>query len=102
MTEWLVRRALERNLAGATVLRGILGYGRHSRLHSARTLRLAVDLPVVVEIVDERAALEAFLAEVDPAIAEGLATLEAVEVKIYRGGGPGGTPLPDPAGGGTP
>lgn len=99
--EWLVRRALERNLAGATVLRGILGYGRHSRLHSARTLRLAVDLPVVVEIVDDRAALEAFLEEVDPVLQEGLATMEAVDVKIYRGGGSGGTPDRGSTGGGA-
>jgi uncharacterized protein len=96
--EWLVRRAMERNLAGATVLRGILGYGRHGHLHSGRTLRLAVDLPVVVEVVDDRAALEAFLEEVGPAIPEGLATMEAVEVKFHRVGRDGGTP---PDGGGA-
>jgi hypothetical protein len=82
--EWLVLQARERGLAGATVLRGLMGFGAHSRLHTFRIERLSLDLPVVIEIVDTRAKLEAFLAEIDPLIHEGLATLEKAEVRFYR------------------
>ena len=82
--EWLVLAARERGLAGATVLRGIMGYGAHSRLHTFKIERLSADLPIVVEIVDTRERLEAFLAEIDPAISEGLATLEKAYVHFYR------------------
>lgn len=82
--EWLVLKARERGLAGATVLRGIMGFGAHSRLHTVKVERLSLDLPIVVEIVDARDRLEAFLAEVDPVIHEGLATLERAEVRFYR------------------
>jgi PII-like signaling protein len=84
--EWLVRRAREHGLAGATVLRGLEGFGAHSRLHTAKILRLSTDLPIVIEIVDAREKIEAFLPLVDQAIAEGLATLERVEVRFYRAG----------------
>jgi PII-like signaling protein len=86
--EWLVRKAHDRGLAGATVLRGIMGYGANSRIHTAKILRLSQDLPIVVEIVDTREALEQFLAAVDHAIQEGLATLEKAQVRFYRGGTP--------------
>ena len=82
--EWLVLRARERGLAGATVLRGLMGFGAHSRLHTFKIERLSLDLPIVVEIVDTREKLETFLAEIDPVIHEGLATLEAAEVRFYR------------------
>ena len=82
--EWIVLRARERGLAGATVLRGLMGFGAHSRLHTFRIERLSLDLPVVVEIVDSPERLEAFLAEIDPHIHEGLATLERAEVRFYR------------------
>jgi hypothetical protein len=82
--EWLVLRARETGLAGATVLRGIMGYGAHSRLHTFRIERLSLDLPIVVEIVDTREKLEAFLEAVDPVIHDGLATLEKAEVRFYR------------------
>jgi uncharacterized protein len=82
--EWLVLLARERGLAGATVVRGLMGFGAHSRLHTFRIERLSLDLPIVVEIVDTREKLEAFLAEIDPVIHEGLATLEAAEVRFYR------------------
>jgi uncharacterized protein len=82
--EWLVLKARERGLAGATVLRGMMGFGAHSRLHTFRIERLSLDLPIVIEIVDVRAKLEAFLADVDPVIHEGLATLERAEVRFYR------------------
>jgi len=84
--EWLVREARGRGLAGATVLRGLEGFGAHSRLHTARVLRLSTDLPIVVEIVDTRDKIEEFLPVVDGAIGEGLATLERVEVRFYRSG----------------
>jgi PII-like signaling protein len=84
--EWLVLKAREMGLAGATVLRGIEGFGAHSRLHTARILRLSEDLPIVVEIVDAREKIEAFMPIVDGAIAEGLATIERVQVRFYRSG----------------
>ena len=73
-------------MAGATVLRGIMGFGAHSRLHTVRILRLSEDLPVVVEIVDAREKLEGFLEAIDHVIPEGLATLEAATVHFYRSG----------------
>jgi PII-like signaling protein len=82
--EWIVMKARERELAGATVLRGIMGFGAHSRMHTFKIERLSLDLPIVVEIVDTRERLEAFLASIDSAIAEGLATLEKAEVRFYR------------------
>ena len=84
--EWIVRRAREQGLAGATVLRGIEGFGAHSRLHTAKILRLSEDLPLVVEIVDTPEKIEAFLSVVDGAIEEGLATVERVQVRFYRAG----------------
>jgi PII-like signaling protein len=84
--EWLVLKAREAGLAGATVLRGIEGFGAHSRLHTAKILRLSEDLPIVIEIVDALEKIEAFLPVVDHAIGEGLATLERVQVRFYRSG----------------
>jgi PII-like signaling protein len=84
--EWIVRQAHDHGLAGATVLRGLEGYGAHSRLHSAKVLRLSSDLPIVIEIVDTREKIEAFLPIIDAAIPEGLATLERVEIRFYRSG----------------
>jgi PII-like signaling protein len=84
--EWIVRKARENGLAGATVLRGLEGYGAHSRLHTARVLRLSSDLPIVVEIVDTEEKIEAFLPLIDGAIGEGLATVERVEIRFYRSG----------------
>jgi uncharacterized protein len=73
-------------LAGATVLRGIEGFGAHSRLHTAKILRLSEDLPIVIEIVDSLEKIERFMPVIDGAIAEGLATLERVRVHFYRAG----------------
>ena len=84
--EWIVRKAREHGLAGATVLRGLEGFGAHSRLHTAKILRLSTDLPIVIEIVDTEEKIEAFLPDIDDAIGEGLATLEKVEVRFYRSG----------------
>ena len=82
--EWIVLRAREHGLAGATVLRGLEGFGAHSRLHTAKVLRLSTDLPLVVEIIDTAAKIQAFLAVIDSAIVEGLATVEPVQIHWYR------------------
>lgn len=83
--EWIVRLARERGLAGATVLRGIMGFGANSNvIHTFKIERLSEDLPVVIEIVDTREKLESFLSEIDSEIKAGLATLEKAEVRFYR------------------
>ena len=84
--EWLVLKAREAGLAGATVLRGLMGFGAHSRIHTFKIERLSEDQPIIVEIVDTREKLEAFLAQIDGAIDEGLATLEKAQVRFYRHG----------------
>jgi uncharacterized protein len=71
-------------LAGATVLRGIVGFGKSSRLHTAHILRLSEDLPIVIECVDTDEKIESVLPELDNMIGDGLITLEKVEVRIYR------------------
>jgi PII-like signaling protein len=82
--ESLVVKAREQHLAGATVLRGPMGYGHSSRLHTAKILRLSEDLPVVVEIVDDEEKIEAFLPFVQEIMGEkGLITLEKVQVLRY-------------------
>ena len=81
--EVLVTKAREMGLAGATVLRGPLGYGASSHLHTAKILRLSTDLPMVVEIVDTRQKIEAFLPVLDELMEGGVATLEQVEVLRY-------------------
>ena len=82
--EVIVEQARRRGLAGATALRGTLGFGANSRVHSAKILRLSEDLPMVVEIVDEAAKIAAFLPELDSMIGEGLVTRETVNVILYR------------------
>lgn len=82
--EWIVLKARELNLAGATVVRGILGFGADSRLHSAKILRLSEDLPVVIELVDTEENLNKLLPLLDDAVLEGLITLEKVRVIKYR------------------
>jgi len=82
--EWLVLKAREMGLAGATVTRGIMGFGGNSRIHTSKILRLSEDLPIVVEIVDVQEKLEPYLSEIDDAIDGGLATLEKAQVHFYR------------------
>ncbi len=86
--EAVVLAARERGLAGATVLRGPLGFGKSSRLHTAKILRLSEDLPIVIEIVDAPAKIEAFLPELDRMLQGGLVTLEKVRVIRYGDGRP--------------
>jgi PII-like signaling protein len=75
----------ERGIAGATVFRGIEGYGANARLHTTRLLRLSEDLPILIEVVDDEARLRAVLPELDSMVGDGLVTLERVEVVAYRG-----------------
>jgi PII-like signaling protein len=82
--EAIVSKARETGLAGATVLRGVMGFGRHSVMHTAKILRLSEDLPMIVEIVDSLEKIEAFLPILDTMVPEGLVTLEQVRVIHYR------------------
>ena len=88
--EEIVKRVREEGLAGATVLRGIEGFGAHSRIHTSRILRLSEDLPVVIEIVDRAGRVESIPPLLDEMIGEGLMTLEKVQVIAYRGDESGG------------
>ncbi|HVO17213.1 MAG TPA: DUF190 domain-containing protein [Alphaproteobacteria bacterium] len=85
--EAIVLKARERQLAGATVLRGPMGFGRSSRLHTAKILRLSEDLPFIVEIVDTEERIDAFLPELERIMGSGLVTLEKVRVIRYGDGG---------------
>ncbi len=82
--EAIVLKARELHLAGATVLRGPMGFGAHSRLHTSKIMRLSEDLPMIVEIVDAKEKIDAFMPHVDAMVQEGLVTLERVEVIQYR------------------
>ncbi|MCE0522686.1 MAG: DUF190 domain-containing protein [Methylacidiphilales bacterium] len=83
--EAIVLKAREMHLGGATVLRGPMGYGKTSRLHTAKILNLSTDLPLVIEIVDSEANVNAFLPVLDAMITGGLVTMEKVKVLHYRG-----------------
>ncbi|MBL7032363.1 MAG: DUF190 domain-containing protein, partial [Nitrospira sp.] len=85
--EAIVLKARELNLAGATVFRGIMGYGAASRIHSIKLLRLSEDLPVMIEIVDTEENIEKILPFLDETVKEGLITMEKVEVIKYRHNG---------------
>jgi len=85
--EAIVLKARELHLAGATVLRGPLGFGKSSRLHTAKILQLSMDLPMVVEIVDAEEKIKSFLPVLDGMLQGGLVTLEKVAVIDYRGTG---------------
>src|SRR2546429_4744571 len=82
--EAIVLKARETHLAGATVLRGAMGFGKSSRLHTAKILRLSMDLPVVIEIVDSEEKIRGFLPVLDAMMKGGLLTLEKVNVIEYR------------------
>jgi PII-like signaling protein len=82
--QWIVLKAREMELSGATVLRGVMGFGGSSRIHAASVLRLSEDLPVVVEIVDVEEKLHTFLDVIDHTITEGMATIEPVRIHFYR------------------
>lgn len=83
--EWIVLKAREKKLAGATVLRGIMGYGANTRqIHTFRFDTLSEDMPMVVEIVDVADKLESFLEIIEPHIKAGLVTIEKAQIKIYK------------------
>ena len=82
--EQIVLKAREMNLAGATVVRGLMGFGADSRLHTAKLLRLSEDLPIVIELVDTKENLDKLLPFLDEVVTEGLITLEKVRVIKYR------------------
>ena len=84
--EWIVIKAREEGLAGATVMRGMMGFGAHSRMHTFKNERLSQDLPIIIEIVDTREKLEKFLSLIDNEIEEGMATLEKAQIHFYRSG----------------
>lgn len=81
--EWLVTQAMQSNLAGATVIRGLEGFGSHRAQGVAGQVRLSSSLPIVVEIVDQRESVKAYLQRVEPFIREGCAVLQEVSFKQY-------------------
>jgi uncharacterized protein len=93
--EAIVLKAREAHLAGATVLRGPLGFGKSSVLHTAKILRLSMELPLVIEIVDAEEKIRAFLPRLDEMMKGGLVTLEKVKVLHYRADTEPQTPAPD-------
>ncbi|HKA19534.1 MAG TPA: DUF190 domain-containing protein [Blastocatellia bacterium] len=84
--EAIVLKAREMGIAGATALRGIMGFGAASRIHTSKILRLSEDLPVVVEIVDNAEKIAQLLPEIESMVQEGLVTLETVRMHQYRSG----------------
>lgn len=86
--EAIVLKARELELAGATVLRGAMGFGKHSRLHTTKVLRLSQDMPIVVEVVDAAEKIETLLPHLDEMVSDGLVTLEKVRVLKYRAEAP--------------
>jgi PII-like signaling protein len=90
--EALVLKAREMHLAGATVLRGPMGYGKSSRLHTSKILRLSMDLPLIIEIVDSEEKINSFLPVLDEMMGGGLVTLEKARVIDYRAGPGAETP----------
>jgi PII-like signaling protein len=84
--EAIVLKAREMGIAGATMLRGLMGFGAASRIHTAKILRLSEDLPIIIEIVDNADKIEALLPVIDEMVGEGLVTLEKVRILQYRHG----------------
>jgi PII-like signaling protein len=84
--EWLVIEAKAHGLAGATVLRGLMGFGAGSRIHTSKILRLSHDLPIVVEIVDTAEKIQSYIGRIEGVLQGGLVTLEKAEVQIYNSG----------------
>lgn len=84
--EAIVLKAREMGIAGATMLRGLMGFGAASRIHTAKILRLSEDLPIIIEIVDSADKIELLLPVIDEMVGEGLVTLEKVRILQYRHG----------------
>jgi len=83
--EAIVVLARKEGMAGATVVKGCMGFGRKSHMHTAKILRLSEDLPIIIEIVDSEEKINKFLPQLDNMVKEGLITLEKVNVIVYRG-----------------
>jgi PII-like signaling protein len=90
--EWIVIRAREHGVAGATVTRGMMGYGANSRIKTTSILMLSEDLPVIIEMVDTEKMLEDFLEIVSPVLKEGLVTFEKMHIRMYRSNQKDGSP----------
>ncbi len=90
LADAIVAKAHESGLAGATVLRGVQGFGARSRIHTSKILRLSEDLPVVIELVDSPERIAEFLPAIETMMGDGLVTMEKVKVLIYRGSESGG------------
>ena len=84
--EAIVLEARTRGLAGATAIKGFMGFGAHSRIHTAKLLELSQDLPIVIEIVDAAEKIEAFMPDLEAMVGDGLITLERAEILLYRPG----------------
>ncbi|MBU3946696.1 MAG: DUF190 domain-containing protein [Proteobacteria bacterium] len=84
--EWIVIKAKEHGLAGATAIRGLMGFGANSRIHTSKILRLSLDLPIIVEIVDTHEKIKEFLTIIENVVQEGLITLEKADIHLYRSG----------------
>lgn len=82
--EWLVTRAKKEGLSGATVTRGIMGFGENSNIKSSKILSLSTDLPIIVEIIDEKEKLDSFLPIMNEAVKDGMATMQEIEVLFSR------------------
>ncbi len=82
--EWIVRKALEQGISGATVLRGIEGYGNHSQLHTAKILQLATSLPVIIELIDTLEKIDAFMPILEEVLEGGLVTQEKATIRLFR------------------
>lgn len=82
--EWIVRRAKKEGIAGATVLRGIEGYGGTSRIHTAKILQLSTDLPIVIELIDTLAKIDAFMPIIESVIEGGLVTQEKTSIRLFK------------------
>jgi uncharacterized protein len=82
--EWIVRRAKKEGIAGATVLRGIEGYGGHSQIHTAKILQLSTNLPVIIELIDILDKINAFMPILDEVLEGGLVTQEKATIRLFR------------------
>lgn len=86
--EEIVLLARKEGLAGATAIKGVMGFGKNSHMHTAKILRLSEDLPIIIEIVDSEEKINGFLPHLDTMVKDGLVTLEKANVILYRANGP--------------
>lgn len=82
--EWLVKEAKKNDLAGATILKGLEGYGAHREIHTSRILRLSEKLPIVIQIIDKEEKIEKFIPVIESVLVEGLVAVQDVDVRIFK------------------